>query len=123
MGRLSRNKGKLGEREWSKILRALGCLKCVTGRQHHGGPDSPDVRYGIPGTHAEVKRYANITVHKWMNQAKHDAAPDDIPYVAHREDHGEWLVTIRAEDLPGFVARFAAIEGRPVYPWRQGEAA
>lgn len=115
MGRHSRDKGARGEREWRDILRALGCNGCERGRQRHGGPDSPDVRHGIPGTHAEVKRYKRIAHFRWMEQAVKESG-QSLPYLATREDGGEWLVTIRASDIPRFAQCFAAIEGRPVYP-------
>ena len=99
----SRDKGKRGEREWAKYLRAhFGCLEARRGQQFAGGPDSPDVVDGIPGTHAEVKRTERLQLHASMVQAIGDAG-DSIPYVASRRSREDWLVTIKASDL----ARFA----------------
>ena len=111
----SRAKGCRGERDWRDWLRALGCNDARRGRQYAGHPDAPDVANGIPGTHAEVKRVERLNIHEAMAQAVRDAG-DAVPYVAHRRNRGEWLVTLRADDLMRFAACLAAIEGRPIYP-------
>ena len=99
MGRVSRDKGKRGEREWAGFLRDhLNCPDACRGVQHAGGPDSPDVRGGIPGTHAEVKRCERLSLYPAMQQAIDDAG-EAVPYVAHRRNGQEWLVLVRAEDL------------------------
>ena len=98
-GKKSRDKGARGEREWAKILAELfGCDDAHRGRQCHGGPDSPDVAKGIPGTHAEVKRTEKLSLYAAMSQAFDDAG-DDVPYVAHRRNNEDWLVIVRADDL------------------------
>lgn len=97
----SRNKGKVGEREWAEFLRTHFGLEARRGVQFHGGPESPDVVGGWPNTHAEVKRVEKLNVHDAMAQAVADAA-GKVPYVAHRRNRGEWLVTVRATDLVKF---------------------
>jgi len=94
----SRDKGKRGEREWAAYLTELG-YDARRGQQFHGGPDSPDICGGIPGTHAEVKRVERLHIHDAIQQAADDAGPDLLPYVAHRRNRGEWLITLRAKDL------------------------
>lgn len=103
----SRNKGKVGEREWAEQLRTLFGCDARRGVQFAGGPDSPDVVGGWPNTHAEVKRVESLNIHKAMAQAVADAA-GKVPYVAHRRNRGEWLVTVRVNDLPAFVRAIGA---------------
>jgi Holliday junction resolvase len=97
----SREKGKRGEREWATYLTDLG-FEARRGQQFHGGPESPDIRGGIDGTHAEVKRVERLLLHVAMEQAVNEAGAGEVPYVASRRNRGEWLVTIRACDLLDF---------------------
>lgn len=92
----SRNKGKVGEREWAAWLTERG-FPAQRGVQHQGGPDSPDVTGGIAGVHFEVKRVENLNIHNAIAQAAKDAG-EAIPVVAHRRNRGEWLITKLAED-------------------------
>jgi len=94
----SRDKGKRGEREWAAYLTELG-FDARRGVQYHGGPDSPDICGGIPGTHAEVKRVERLNIHDAIQQAQDDSGGTLIPYVAHRRNRSEWLVTLRARDI------------------------
>jgi hypothetical protein len=120
----SRAKGKRGELEWSAHLRdSLGCTDARRGQQYAGGPDSPDVVGGIPGTHAEVKRVERLNLDKAMDQAIHDSEPGSVPYVAHRKNRGMWMVTIPAVHIRAFAACVAAIDGRPIYPARKDDDA
>jgi len=100
----SRAKGARGEREWAKYLRGLGYETARRGQQYSGSPDSPDVAEGIPGTHPEVKRVERLNIHDAMNQAIVDGGDNVVPYVAHKRNRGEWLVTLRADDLRQFAA-------------------
>ena len=102
----SNNKGKVGERAWRDQLRAMGFPKARRGRQYSGGPESPDV-VGIKGLHAEVKRVERLSIYEAMAQSIKDSG-DNIPYVAHRRNHKQWLVTVQAEDLIEFCQRFLA---------------
>lgn len=97
----SRRKGAAGEREWAAWLNEHLGLNACRGRQYHGGPDSPDVANGVPGTHAEVKRVEKLNVDAAMAQAVADAG-EHCPYVAHRRNRRDWLVTVRGSDLLRF---------------------
>ena len=99
----SRAKGARGEREWARYLRSLGYQEARRGQQFSGSPDSPDVAHGIPGTHPEVKRTERLNIHDAVQQAVEDAGAS-VPYVAHRRNGGEWLVTIRADDMRRFAS-------------------
>lgn len=116
----SRAKGAAGEREWRDYLRALGCTEARRGQQFAGGPDSPDVVGGFPGTHVEVKRVEALNIENAMRQAEHDAgynhetgkeaAVPYLSYVAHRRNRTEWLVTVRARNLVEFCRRVLAAQ-------------
>lgn len=94
----SRNKGKVGEREWAEWLRKHG-LEARRGQQHAGGPDSPDVVGGFVGTHCEVKRREALNIHAAIDQAKTEAPEGSVPYVAHRRNGKRWLITIDADHV------------------------
>jgi len=95
----SKNKGKRGELEWAQQLREMGFKDARRGQQFKGTPDSPDVVGGIPFTHAEVKRVERLDLYTAIRKAIDDAGNDAIPYVAHRRNRSEWLVTLRSQDL------------------------
>ena len=98
-GSKSKNKGARGEREWAAYLAEhFRCVEAHRGRQYSGGPDSPDVACGIPGTHCEVKRTERLRLYEAMQQAVVDAG-EAVPYVAHRANNEDWLVIVRASDL------------------------
>ena len=97
----SRAKGVRGELEWAKWLRDnLGVSEARRGQQFSGGIDSPDV-IGLKGTHVEVKRVQKLNISNGMAQAIRDSG-DNLPYVAHRKNGEEWMITIRARDVIGF---------------------
>jgi hypothetical protein len=102
---MQRNKGRRGELMHRDVLRSMGFADAERGQQRHGGPDSPDVRNGIPGTHPEVKYYASHAALKHMEQAKDEMPDGAIPYVVLRANgmslHDEvWM--IRASDIETF---------------------
>ena len=98
MGRASRQKGKVGEREWAAFLRERG-IPARRGVQFHGGADAPDVVAEIEGMHAEVKRVEALRIWPALEQAQADAAAARLmPYVAHRPNRRPWVVVMAAED-------------------------
>lgn len=98
MGKASNDKGKRGERELAQFLRAHGYGGAKRGQQYCGADGSADV-VGLPGVHIECKRVERLNLHDAMGQAKADARGGDIPAVFHKKNRGEWLVTMRAEDM------------------------
>lgn len=103
MSRLSRNKGKRGERELAgELVRLFGC-HARRGVQFAGGPDSPDVVTDIHGVHFECKRAERLSLYPALNQAIGDAG-DKIPIVAHRSNRNPWVVIVRLDDLPKLVS-------------------
>ena len=97
MGKMSRDKGKEGEREIARILREHGYEDARRGVQYHGGGDSPDV-VGLPGVHIEVKRAEKLSIYEALDQSIADAAPGEIPVVFHRRNKKPWLAILRLED-------------------------
>lgn len=92
----SRQKGARGEREWAQWLRENG-FPTADRSARIGKEGAEDVVGGPAGTRAEVKRVEALNVQKAMEKVISESA-GDVPYVAHRRNHGEWLVTMRAED-------------------------
>lgn len=96
MGKInSKRKGQRGELEWARFCRDQG-YDCRRGQQYCG-VEGEDV-VGLPGIHCEVKRTENLRVYDAIDQARRDAKPGQLPIVAHRRNHCDWLVIMRAED-------------------------
>lgn len=92
----SKQKGKTGELELSRILRDAG-YSCRRGQQYSGATGDADV-IGLPGIHIECKRCERILLRDWMDQAVRDRRPGDRPAVFHRANRSGWTVTMRLED-------------------------
>jgi Holliday junction resolvase len=101
MGKLQRDKGKRGEREWAGVLRDVGGWDSARrGVQHSGGPDSPDVVCDdLAAFHCEVKRVEKLNIYDAIDQAERDSSAGQIAYVAHRKNDHRWLVTLEGEDF------------------------
>ena len=97
----SREKGKRGERYYANWLRDNFNLNARRGVQYAGGQDSPDVVGGFPDTHVEVKFVEALNIQNAMEQAIRDAGTN-VPYVAHKRNRKEMLITLRADDLARF---------------------
>ena len=92
----SREKGKVGEREFASLLREHG-FDARRGQQFSGSPDSPDVvSDALAWLHFEIKRVQNLNLTDACVQAEGDCGGK--PWVvAHRRNHAPWLITLRAE--------------------------
>lgn len=88
----SRNKGKSGELEFSKVLIARN-IDARRGQQFSGGTDSPDVICNLTDVHFEVKRVEAGNPYKWMKQAIRDAKHKK-PVVAHRKNQEDWIAIV-----------------------------
>lgn len=113
MSRMSRQKGKRGEREAAAELRDRLWLDARRGVQYHGGPDSPDV-IGWPGVHVEAKRVESLNIHAAMAQSVAEAKAGEVPVVMHKRNRGEWMLTVRMEDLLDLYHAIDAALSRPV---------
>ena len=98
----SRNKGKVGEREFAALLREHG-FDARRGQQFAGGTDSPDVvSTALDWLHIEVKRVQHLNLAEACAQAEGDQTKSGLTkklawVVAHRRNHAPWLITMRAE--------------------------
>jgi len=106
MGRMSRNKGKKGEREVASLLREHGYEDARRGMQFKGSPDSPDVT-GLPGFHIEVKRTEQCRLYDYLAQASDESGIDEIPVVFHRQNNREWVAILSADDFLEVVKLYA----------------
>lgn len=103
MSRYQREKGKRGEREVAALIREQWGIDARRGRQYRGTDDSPDVVAPIAGVAVEVKFRQQGSPAAWLQEAA-DAAPQQIPLVFHRRTRAEWIVSVRAVDVPRLVA-------------------
>lgn len=94
----SRAKGKVGELELAAFFREHGFDDARRGVQYKGGGDSPDV-IGLPGFHVEGKRVESGNLYTWLDQAKRDATPGNVPLVCHRRNRREWVAILPLEDF------------------------
>lgn len=96
-GKSSRDKGKAGERELAKALRAAG-YETRRGQQYSGSETSADV-VGLPGIHIECKRVERLNIYSAVEQAVRDAGDSgNAPAVFHRTNRHPWLVTMPLEE-------------------------
>ena len=91
----SRRKGKEGELELSRLLRAEG-FEARRGQQYSGANGDADV-IGLPGIHIECKRVENLNIYDAIEQAVRDAGEHELPAVFHRRNNRKWLVTMPIE--------------------------
>ena len=110
MGKMSREKGKSGEREVAKLFRDYG-IEAKRGCQFHGGPDSPDVM-GVPGLHVEVKRVERLNLYEAMEQCWHDASAEEVPVVIHRRNNKPWIVAMAFDDFMRLYLPWSKANGR-----------
>lgn len=94
MGAKSREKGKRGEREFAALCGECG-YECRRGQQY-SGIGGEDV-VGLRGVHVEVKRTERFDLYGALSQAICDAQ-GRVPVVAHRRNHCDWVIVMRAKD-------------------------
>lgn len=97
MGKMSRQKGKVGEREVAGLLRQHG-YEGRRGVQYRGMPGAQDV-VGLPGASIEVKRTERFDLYGALEQAKAARMQDEVGVVFHRRNACDWVVVIDAHDF------------------------
>lgn len=102
----SRNKGKTGELELSRILRGHG-YDTRRGQQYCGSNGDADV-VGLPYLHIECKRVEKLNMDIAMAQARSDAREGEIPCVMHRKNREPWKVTMLLDDWIELYREWAA---------------
>ena len=88
----SREKGKRGEREASKLLRSQGHTEARRGQQYCGIGQADVI--GVKGIHLEIKRQERVQDEQWLKQSERDAK-QEIPVVMYRRNHEQWKILIR----------------------------
>jgi hypothetical protein len=102
MGRMSRQKGKRGERECAAELgELLGLAEGAARRgvQFAGGPDSPDVVLDGVAIHVEAKRVERLQLWAAIEQAKKDSPPGKTPVVWHKANRRGSVVIVETAML------------------------
>ena len=103
----SKKKGAAGEREFSNYCKSKGFDVRRTAQYNGKELGSLADVIGIPGIHIEVKRVEALNIHKAMEQAIRDCNQSnkeksqekkELPIVAHRKNHTDWLITMTADD-------------------------
>lgn len=99
-GRMSREKGKRGERYVSNLLQEHG-FDTSRSAQFCGKTGQAADVVGLPHIHIEVKFQERMTLYDWMRQAVEDSTANgegNIPTVFHKQNRKDLLVTMRFED-------------------------
>ena len=96
----SRRKGARGELELANHLKEKFGWEARRTQQYAGlsGDASDVVISQMPSLHVEVKRVQHLNLTAAMAQAIRDCH-GKTPTVWHRKDRGQWMVTLRLEDL------------------------
>ena len=115
MGRMSRQKGKRGEREAAAELGAILNVDARRGVQYQGGPGSPDVVLEGVNVHVEAKRVEALNLYKALEQANADAGYK-IPIVWHRKNGKPSVVIVETTRLWELVHELMMSRR-----WRKGE--
>ena len=97
VGRKSKNKGKVGERELAHKIAEYG-YGTRRGQQFCGSNGDADV-VGLDGVHIECKRVEKLNLYDAMEQSKSDARDGEIPAVFHRKNRKQWLVTMELDEF------------------------
>jgi hypothetical protein len=106
----SRDKGKRGELEACRALRALG-LDAERTVQHEGRGSAGDVRVFGCNAHLEVKLREQFTVYKHMAQAIRDCRPGGVPAVLLKQNRSPFLLMLQLSDWWRLVDEFETAKG------------
>lgn len=101
MGKMSREKGKRGERWLANYLKERGYDARRTAQFCGRTGDAADV-VGLRGIHIEAKWCEKVQIRLWYEQAKRDAEAaqkGEIPVVVHKVSRQEPLVTMSLDDF------------------------
>ena len=99
MGRASRVKGQVAEREVAKIISETLGIPMLRRTPLSGGMDWKGDVVGWDGYHVEVKRQERLSIPAWIKQAEDDCPPGSVPLVIYRQSHQPWRVVITLNDL------------------------
>lgn len=100
MGKMSRDKGKRGERYVCHAFKDYGYEVNRTAQYRGNTGQAGDVE-NIRGIHAEVKFQEKMRLYDWMAQAVNDSVAEgknNLPTVFHKQNNKDLLVTMRFSD-------------------------
>lgn len=112
MSRMSRDKGKRGERLWRDVVRLVGGFAEAVRAGYKqvafgsGGADVED----NSGMWWEVKFVESLNVRRAYEQATQAAPLDKTPVVAHKTSRSIWLCTLAGEDFLRILRRLREVE-------------
>ena len=98
MGKLSREKGKRGERQVVDLLKKHG-FEAHRGQQFKGTKDSPDVIHNMTGFCIEVKLREKFNLYEALEKTEQEAPKGEDAIVFHRKNGKKWLITMDADDF------------------------
>ena len=101
MAKISRDRGKVFEREVANLFKDYGYNAYRTA-QHKGKTGKAADVEGAPFIHIEAKRRRKIGAYEWMHQAEDEARAEgkgNFPVVFCRADNEKMLVVMNAEDF------------------------
>lgn len=99
-GKMSRDKGKRGERFTASLFREYG-YDAKRSAQFCGKTGQAADVVGVPLLHLEVKFQERMSLYDWMGQAVRDSEAEgkgNLPVVIHKQNNKDLLVTMRFED-------------------------
>lgn len=118
MAGMSRNKGKVGERELARLLSEVTGYTVARRVRNLAGEDD---LVGLPGWSVEVKRYATATpalVADWWAQAQRQAqAIGQEPVLFYRADKAHWVAVWPAYLHTGGIDTTEYLSASPATWW------
>ena len=96
MAKLSKDKGKRGEREVAELLRKYG-FEARRGQQFKGTKDRPDVVHNMENFYIEVKRTQAFSLYPVLKKAGEECDEFEEPLIFHRRNGKAWVVVLDAE--------------------------
>lgn len=111
MGRMSRQKGKRGEREAAKALANLG-ITARRSQQYCGVAGDSDLITDIDELHFEVKRVERLNLYAALEQAEGDRRVSQVPVVLHRRNGKQWAVIHFLKDWNEIATALHLAQGR-----------
>ena len=110
MGRMSREKGKRGERMAAKELEKLG-IEARRAQQYCGEAGDADLITDVEGLHFEVKNVERFNLYTALEQAERDKRDEEVSVVLHKRNGKRFVVIHYLEDWPEIEAALSFREG------------
>ena len=117
MGKLSRTKGKVFEREVAKAFRAVFPETKRTLTQQRDSGEAPDI--DAPGYWVEAKHHRKVPIRKAFEQAVDEvqrAKSNSVPVAVTKDNGKEILATMRLPDFLALLQRCQLRIAQPTTP-------